>query len=71
MAEQGQHDEHQLGRFLETVERGVMSGGEGSATGDAAVVPLLAAVNPDVAAAELPPCGALGVVAELGLRVHR
>ena len=42
-----------------------------SATGDAAVAPLLAAVNPDVAAAELPPCGALGVVAELGLRVHR
>ena len=38
---------------------------------DAAVAPLLAAMDADVAEAELPACGAVGVVAELGLRVHR
>src|SRR6516162_2656319 len=71
MAEQGQHDDHPFGRLLETVERGVMGGGESSATGGATVAPLLAAVHADVAKVELPACGAVGVVAELGVRVHR
>src|SRR4051812_44765842 len=71
MAEQGESYGHHLGRLLEAVERGVMGGGESSVTGGAAVAPLLAAVDADVAEPELPPSGAVGVVAELVLRVHR
>src|SRR6516162_607632 len=71
MAEQGQHDDHPFGRFLKAVERGVMGGGERAVTGGAAVAPLLAAVNADVATSALSACGTIGVVAELGLRVHR
>src|SRR5512135_1171520 len=71
MAEQGQHDDHQLGRLLEAVERGVVSSGEGPITGGTAVTPLLATVNADVSEPALPACGAVGVVAELGLRVQR
>src|SRR5262245_11411979 len=71
VAEQGQHDDHQLGRLLEAVERGVVSRGEGPATGRTAVAPLLAAVDVDVAEPRLPACRAVEVVAELVLRVHR
>ena len=66
VAEQGDHDGHQVDGLLEAVERGVAGGGEGAAAGRAAVAPFLAAMDADVAEAELAPCGAVGVVAELG-----
>src|SRR5512135_2923343 len=71
VAEQGQHDDHQFSRLLEAVVRGVVSGSEGPVTGGRAVAPLLAAVNAEVSEPALPACGAVGVVAELVLRVHR
>ena len=71
VAEECDHEGHQIGGFLEPVERGVMSGGEGSAASGASITLFLAAMNGDVAEAELAPCGAVEVVAELALRVHR
>src|SRR4051812_48004880 len=71
VAQQGDHDRHHIGRLLEAVVRGVAGGGEGPAAVGAAVTTLLSAMDADVAAPELPPCGAIGVVAELRLRVHR
>src|SRR5512135_3781905 len=71
VAEQGQHDRHQLGRLLEAVERGIMGSREGPATGGTAVTPFLAAVDAEVTEPKLPACGAVGVGAELSLRVHR
>ena len=71
VAEQGDHEGHQIGGLLEPVERGVAGGGEGPAAGRASVAAFLAAMDADVAEAELAPCGAVGVVAELALRVHR
>src|SRR3954467_14723546 len=47
--------------------RGILGGGDGPLTGRAAVAPLLGAVDADGSAPELPPCGAVGVVAGLGL----
>src|SRR3954453_23266423 len=57
--------------FLEPVERGITSGGEGAAAGRASITPVSLAMDGDVAEAELSACGAVGVVAELALRVHR
>src|SRR5918998_939749 len=71
MAEQGDHERHHVERSLEAVQRGVAGGDEGLATGGTAIPLLLAAMNADVAQARLPACGAAGVVAESGLRVHR
>ena len=71
MAEQGDHEGHQIDGLLEPVERGIAGGGEGAAAGGASITPFLAAMDGDVAEAELAPCGAVGVVAELALRVHR
>src|SRR5512142_2038253 len=48
-----------------------VSSGEGPNTGGTAVTPLFAAVDADVSEPALPACGAVGVVAELGLRVQR
>src|SRR4029078_12382969 len=71
MAEQGDHEGHQIGGLLEPVERGVAGGGESPAAGRASVAALLATVDADIAEAEPAPCGAVGGVAELALRVHR
>src|SRR5262249_54887385 len=71
VAEQGQHDGHQVGRRLEPVERDISRLGEGAAAGRAAVASLGAAMHADVADPELPACGAVGAVAESVLRVHR
>src|SRR5206468_6427311 len=62
---------HQIGGRLEAVEQRVAGGGEGPAAGRASVAAFLAAMDADVAQAELAPYGAVGVVAELALRVHR
>ena len=45
--------------------------GEGAATGGTSVAAVGAALDVDVALSDPPPCGAVEVVAELGLRVHR
>src|SRR5512135_1495992 len=71
VTEQGQHEGHQVGGLLEAIERRAAGLGESASAGSAAVAPLLLAVHADVAEAELPPGGAVGVVAELVLRVHR
>src|SRR5947209_6721106 len=71
VAEERDHEGHQVDGSLQPVERGVASSGEGAAAGGASITPLLAAMDGDVAQAESPPCGAVGVVAELALRVHR
>jgi hypothetical protein len=47
MAEQGQNDDNQIGRLLETVQWGVLGGGESPAAGGAAVAPLGATVDAD------------------------
>src|SRR5512135_1440079 len=71
VAEQGDHDGHQVDGFLEAVERRVARGGESLAAGEASVTTLLPAMHADVAESELSACGAIGVVAELSERVHR
>src|SRR3954451_3705386 len=71
VAEECDHEGHQVDVRLEPVERGVAGGGEGGATGRASITEFLAAMDGDVAEAELASCGAVGVVAELGVRVHR
>ena len=71
MAEEGDHEGHQIDGLLESVERSIAGGGEGATAGGASVTPFLAAMDGDVAEAELASCGAVGVVAELALRVHR
>lgn len=71
VAEQSDHDGHQVDGFLEAVERCVARGGEGLATGGAARAALLPAMHSDVVETEPPECGAIGVVAELCERVHR
>src|SRR5207248_9137484 len=63
VAEQGQHDGHQVGRLLEAEEWGIAGLGEGAVAGGAAVAPLRAAMHADVAEPEVPACGAGGVVA--------
>src|SRR3982751_3056513 len=62
MAEEWHDDGEQIGGCLEPVERGIAGGGEGAAAGRAAIPPLLAAMDEDVAEAELAPCGTAGVV---------
>ena len=71
MAEQGDHEGHQIDGLLESVERSIAGGGEGAAADGASITPFLAAMDGDVAEAELASCGAFEVVAELALRVHR
>src|SRR4051812_1591557 len=71
VAEQRDHDRHQVDGSLEAGERGVAGGGEGPAAGGAAKAALFLTVHADVAEAGLPACGAIGVVAELRKRVHR
>ena len=66
VAEQSDHEGHQVGGLLEPVGRGVAGGGEGPAAGQASVTAVFPAMDADVAEAELAPCGAVGVVAELG-----
>ena len=56
--------------FLSLLEPGELSG-EGAVADGTSVTPFLAAMDGDVAEAELASCGAGGVVAELALRVHR
>src|SRR3954453_13257795 len=71
VAEQCDHEGHQIGGFLEPVERCVASGGEGAAASGASITPVFVTMDGEVAQAELAPCGAVNVVAGLGLRVHR
>ena len=71
VAEQSNHDGHQVDGFLEAVERRVARGGESLAAGEASVTALLPAMHVDVAESELSAYGAIGVVAELSERVHR
>jgi len=71
VAHQRENQSHQIGGDLEAIERGIMSGDKGTPAGGAAVAPLLLAVDTDIASSELPPCEAVGVVAELSERVHR
>ena len=71
MTEECDDEGDQIDVVLEPVERGVASGVVGAAAGRASIAAMLAAVDGDVAEAELAACGAVGVVAELALRVHR
>jgi hypothetical protein len=71
VAKECDHEGDQIGGFLEPVERGIASGGEGAAAGGASITSVLAAMDMDVAEAELAPSGAVGVVAELAPGVHR
>src|SRR5262245_57297675 len=70
VAEQRDHERHQVERFLEAVERGVAGRGEGLAAGEATITLFLAAMHADVTQPLLAACGALGVVAGLGVTRH-
>src|SRR3954454_6373529 len=67
VAEEGDHEGHQVDGLLEPVERSIAGGGECATAGGASVTPFLAAMDGDVAQAELASCGAVGVAAELAL----
>ena len=71
VAEQSGHGGDRLRRGLQAVEGRAASRGEGLVAGGAAVATLFSTMDADVALTDESPCGAVGVVAELGLRVHR
>lgn len=71
VAEQSQHQRHQVRSLLEPVEGRVPGRGEGPATAPARVPPLLPAMDGDVVLPDPASGRTGGVVAELSLRVHR
>jgi hypothetical protein len=71
VAEQREDDGHQLRGGPQPIERRALSGREGLATGRTALALLRLAIHTNVPLPYLSSGRALGVVAELGLRVHR
>ncbi len=70
VTEQRHHEHDHIGACLQAVEGRTLGGSKGLATQLADVAPLLRAVNANVALADLPSCGTVGIVAEFLLWVR-